>query len=91
MKHLIVAVMLLFSASMLVAEAPKKKSDKPFNTVCPVTGDKVTKGKTVTYEGKVYGFCCADCVKAFNKDPKNVSMNLSKDGKKTLKKNAMPH
>jgi YHS domain-containing protein len=90
MRNFIVAIIILFSANVLVAGAPKKEPAKPFNTVCPITGDKVSKNKTVTYEGKVYGFCCSDCIKAFNKDPKKVAANLTKDGKKVLVRNKMP-
>lgn len=42
----------------------------PVNKKCPISGDDVNaKSKTVTYKGKVVGFCCDDCVDLFNKDP----------------------
>lgn len=40
------------------------------NTSCPVSGEKVDpRGSKVTYNGKTYGFCCDDCVEAFNANP----------------------
>jgi YHS domain-containing protein len=45
-------------------------NSKPFNTKCPVTGEDVDASvQTVKYDGKIYGFCCADCVGTFKKDP----------------------
>jgi len=41
------------------------------NRVCPITGSKVdedTPYKAV-YKGKTIGFCCAGCIKAFEKSP----------------------
>lgn len=59
---------------------------KPWNEVCPVLGNKVDpKVKTVTYNGKAYGFCCAGCDAKFQKDPEKYSKNLSNDGKKFIK------
>jgi YHS domain-containing protein len=39
---------------------------------CPVTGEDFTVKETttqVTYAGKRYAFCCADCQPSFAKDP----------------------
>jgi YHS domain-containing protein len=42
----------------------------PVNKKCPISGEDIDpKGKTVTYKGKVVGFCCDDCIEKFNKDP----------------------
>jgi YHS domain-containing protein len=54
------------------ADEPKKqeKKPKPVNTTCPVTDEAVDPDVATTqYKGKTVGFCCADCVKDFNKDP----------------------
>jgi YHS domain-containing protein len=59
---------------------------KPWNEVCPVLGNKInTSVKTVEYQGKVYGFCCAGCDSKFAKDPEKYSKNLSSDGKSFTK------
>lgn len=39
------------------------------NTKCPVSGDPIDPAVTTTYDGKTYAFCCADCIKSFQKDP----------------------
>ncbi len=39
------------------------------NAKCPVSGDDVDPKVTTVYQGKTYAFCCADCVKSFEKDP----------------------
>jgi YHS domain-containing protein len=38
---------------------------------CPVSGDKIEQEGKYTYEykGKVYNFCCADCLNKFKKEP----------------------
>ena len=46
----------------------------PVNKKCPVSGEDVNpKGKTVTYKGKVVGFCCDDCIDLFNKNPEKYA------------------
>ena len=70
MKHF--ALLALLVPALLAADAPKKAEDKkpkPVNAVCPVSDHDVEPGFTATHNKKVVGFCCADCVKAFNKDP----------------------
>jgi YHS domain-containing protein len=47
------------------------------NKDCLVSDEKVDpKAPTVTYEGKVIGFCCEDCIKDFNKNPKKYMAKL---------------
>ena len=41
----------------------------PVNTVCPVSGSPVNPKYRVVYDGKVIGFCCPECPKAFWADP----------------------
>src|SRR3954452_6168076 len=44
---------------------------KAVNAFCPVeTADEVDPRVTIIYEGKVIGFCCTDCLRDFQKDPK---------------------
>jgi YHS domain-containing protein len=56
-----------------------------FNSICAVSGEKVDKEITYTYEGKKYAFCCNNCLKKFKKDPAKYTSRLSEDGK-SLKK-----
>ena len=71
MKHL--ALLALLVPALLAADAVKKTEDKkpkPVNAVCPVTDEKIDPAvATTSYKGKTIAFCCADCVKDFNKDP----------------------
>ena len=59
------------------APAIGKQAINVGNTICPVMGGKIDGNSKVTYEyeGKIYNFCCSDCVEAFKKDPqKYISM-----------------
>ncbi len=50
------------------------------NTVCPVSGEPVSKDTniTYTYNGKVYRFCCPPCIEEFKKDPERYIKNMEK-------------
>ncbi len=61
-------------------------SNKPVNTVCPVSGEEIDPEITATYNSKTYAVCCKSCLKKFNKDPEKYVSKLSEDGK-SLKKN----
>lgn len=57
------------------------KTVASWNTVCPVSGEPVNAdAPTVTYDGKVYGFCCDKCDKKFQEKPADYAKNLSEDG-----------
>lgn len=56
-----------------------------WNEVCPVRGDKIDpEANKVSYNDKIYGFCCNGCDAKFLKDPDKFSKNLSEDGKSFL-------
>ena len=42
---------------------------RPVNTRCPVSGDAVDPRFAVVFEGRVIGFCCAECPGRFWADP----------------------
>ena len=81
MRRLLFLTLLLsaaFGAAVLSAkdQEPVKKADsqpatKPVNKFCPIEPDNEVdpKIKTTVYKGKTIGFCCADCINEFNKDP----------------------
>jgi YHS domain-containing protein len=52
-------------------KTPATQPAKPFNKFCAVEqGDHEIDPKvTYTYKGKVFGFCCKDCIEEFKKDP----------------------
>lgn len=43
---------------------------KAVNTECPVSGKPVDEACTLSHEGKLVAFCCADCRAKFETDPK---------------------
>jgi YHS domain-containing protein len=46
----------------------------PVNKYCPVnTKDPIDPKVTYMYNGKVYGFCCEDCIADFKKDPEKYA------------------
>lgn len=73
------------------SSAVKQTADdsKPFNTVCPVSGEDLdSDAKVFAYNGKTYGVCCNKCLAKIRKDPEKYISRLSDDGK-TIKKNKM--
>lgn len=48
----------------------------PINDKCPVSGEPVDPAHTSVYEGKVVGFCCGNCKKKFDADPKKFAAKL---------------
>ena len=50
------------------------------NKICPVSGEKIDERTKETYEykGKIYSFCCPDCVEEFKKDPEKYIERLKK-------------
>lgn len=64
----------------------KSETYKSFNTLCPVSGMEVKANvKTVSHNGKDYGFCCEGCVDKFSADPEKFSKQLNEDGSTFLK------
>lgn len=97
MKNLIFsALVLLVALSFTVSAQNKSGSDaasskktsvaavdsKPFNTVCPVSGEALeNNNNTAVYNGKTYALCCKKCLAKFQKNPEKYAANLSEDGK----------
>ncbi|QQS35025.1 MAG: YHS domain-containing protein [Ignavibacteriales bacterium] len=75
------------STSIDSSKVTDNKQKEIWNELCPVQGNKVEKDvPTVEHDGKVYGFCCPGCDTKFAKNPEKYVNNLSKDGKRFLKK-----
>jgi YHS domain-containing protein len=52
------------------ASADVTSAGQPINRNCAVEQEHPIDPKvTYTHDGKVYGFCCEDCIDAFKKDP----------------------
>ena len=57
-----------------------------WNKVCPIEGSKVNSDSpSVEFEGKVVGFCCADCGTKFEKNPSSYLKNLNDSGTRFIK------
>ena len=64
-----VIAVVLFSLAAATTQPASSQAAVPVNKKCPVSDEGVNpKGKTVTYKGKVVGFCCDDCIDLFNKN-----------------------
>ncbi len=59
---------------------------KPFNSVCPVSGEEIDGEHTYVYKGVKYATCCNKCMKKFKADPEKYISRLSEDGKSLKKK-----
>lgn len=78
------ALTLAFTATPSAARAEQAPATQPttkptaINKQCPVNPDHAVdpKAPTVTYKGKVIGFCCEDCIEDFNKDPEKYMKDL---------------
>ncbi len=67
------------SVGLLDTPGPDAGADGPtvpVNTVCPVSGTAVDPAHTVTYEGRVIGFCCPNCKAKFEEDATPFLANL---------------
>ena len=67
-------------ATVLVVRAEETATTQPAAAAAPVnkycavnTKDLVDPKVTLVYKGKVYGFCCEDCIKDFQKDPEKYA------------------
>ena len=85
---LLVACLFTAACAALAADPkkPEEKKPKPVNATCPVTDEKVDpEVATTTYKGKTVGFCCADCIKDFNKDPAKYMKKVEAEEAKNKK------
>lgn len=99
MKSLALSALLVCSVltAVIAADAPKKaeeKKPKPVNAICPVMDEKIDPEVTTQYKGKTVAFCCADCIKDFNKDKakymKKVEAEEAKNKEAVKKKGEQP-
>ena len=70
---------LLGCATLKAADSKKTPPEpaKPINAYCAVERDHEVDPKvTTTYQDKVVGFCCEDCIPKFEKDPEKYMKDL---------------
>ena len=52
-------------------------STQPINKMCAIQHEeKIDPKVTYVYDGKTIGFCCADCIPEFKKDPEKYVKEL---------------
>lgn len=56
-----------------------KPALKTVNLKCPITKKDVDPSKTENYKGKLVGFCCANCLAKFKKNPAACFKNVKED------------
>lgn len=82
MKMLIAAmgISLVLTISLAAAQpttGPSTQPATPINKFCAVDREnKIDPKVTWTYQGKVIGFCCPDCIPMFKKDPEKYLKGL---------------
>jgi len=91
MKRSMIALLITGTLGMgaLAVAADPPAADQPAtqpaavdlkNTVCPVSGEDIGDSKlTVTYNNKVYHFCCDGCPAKFNKNPEKFAKRVADD------------
>lgn len=80
---MVLALMVLAGLSSAFAQNPPALPDKvvdQMNETCPMTGEKAQANVTTMVEGKVYHFCCPNCIPNFRKDPQAAAAKI-KDAK----------
>ncbi len=67
----------------VVTPATVKEAVNVGNKICPVSGESIDEAKKATYEyeGKIYNFCCPECIDAFKKEPQKYIQKVE-DGSK---------
>jgi len=65
----------LFAGGDLVSAKETKQAER-----CVVMGGKINKDVYVDYKGQRVYFCCAGCIKEFNKDPEKYLKRLRDAG-----------
>jgi len=77
----------LDQAQATVATEQKQKAVDVGNQICPVSGEEINPQIKATYEyqGKIYNFCCAGCIKDFKKDPQKYIKKVEEELKAKAK------
>jgi YHS domain-containing protein len=70
-------------------DAAASKTEK----TCPVTGEKIPRDSKITYayKGKVYKFCCGDCIEKFKKDPEKYIGKVKENTAKGTEESTRPN
>ena len=72
-------------------KAEGEAAEAKLNAKCPVSGDDADKAMTVDYKGRTVAFCCEDCAKDFEKNPKKYLASLEAQDKAAAKGDGHDH
>lgn len=87
-KTFAVAAAVALLAGLAWAQAGKKA----VNRKCPVKPDvRIDPAISVTYNGKVIGLCCTDCVDKWKKNPAAYAGNVKEDAHLPLEPESLPN
>jgi YHS domain-containing protein len=78
------AIMIIALSVVASADGEKKPVT---NQKCPVMNAAVSKDFRSEYKGQYIYFCCAGCVKMFEKDPETYVAKLSPEDREAIKTN----
>lgn len=77
MKSVVLCGLLLAVAMVGIALAADDKPKGPVNKFCAVMPEhEIDPEVTFVYKDKKIGFCCADCIPEFKKDPEKYMKEL---------------
>ncbi len=79
-KALLFIPLLIFFSAIFLKEAAAYPQFLGNKVVCPVSGEAFSiepDSKKVSYEGKLYYFCCPDCTALFNADRKKYLQGVA--------------
>jgi YHS domain-containing protein len=81
----LVAPLALAAAPKTAPPAKTEPTAKPYPLeTCIVTGEKLgSEQVTYVHDGQEFKFCCKDCIKKFNADPKKYHEKLAEEVAKT--------
>lgn len=67
--------------------ATAKEAVNVGNKICPVSGDKIKEETKATYEyeGRIYNFCCPQCIEEFKKEPQKYIKKVEEELQGRLK------
>jgi YHS domain-containing protein len=90
---LLIAITLTFTFGIFAqtgtTDVAKTQQMKP-QSLCPVTGEKMTKDAYYDYNGERVYFCCKGCIEKFKADPEKYMKKMKENGEKAEKLEKTP-
>ncbi|HKY03393.1 MAG TPA: hypothetical protein VJQ56_00815 [Blastocatellia bacterium] len=91
MRRITVAFFLfvVMAGAVVVSASGEATKKAVTNKMCPVMESAVSEKFRAEYKGQYVYFCCASCVKMFEKDPEAYVAKLSKEDQEAIKTNTV--